>query len=173
MNKANNFCLHPVSHLAKQGALGERPVEWSSTESGSLVTSTLTAGRRKTESKPPVLGFSTRQSLSFSRHPIPDSGISLIRNLVGPTSVGAGVNGARGQKTPHQARRKTNSLIKTEAEVFFFFVLFYGLKGCPTFSGGVFCFSVVCFSFSSVPMQGIKRRVAGSTAYSLMAYSLG
>lgn len=154
----NNFCLHLVRRRNKKVALGGRPVERSGTESGSLVTSTLTAGRRKTESFPPVSGFSTRQSFSFSQHPIPDSGISLIRNMAGPASAGAGVSGARGQKTPHQARRKTNSLIKRRLRFSFSLFSFMGYRAALFFLGGFFCFSVLCFSFSQVPMQAITTR---------------
>jgi hypothetical protein len=146
-NFVNNFCLHPVGLLGKQGALGERSVERSRNGSGSLVTSTLTAGRRKTESELPVAGFSTRQSLSFPQHPITDSGTSLIRNMTGPALVGAGVNGARGRKTPRQARRKTNSLIKRRLR-FSFSLFSLRAKGLPYFFWGGLLFSVVCFSFS-------------------------
>ena len=155
VNKANNFCLHLVRRRNKNA-----PVI------GSAVKSALKQKRRQSNFDSdrrhpqgwvlPASDFSPGGF--FFEHPIPDSGISLIRNMAGPASAGAGVSGARGQKTPHQTRKKTNSLIKWRLRFSFSLFSFMGYRAALFFLGGFFCFSVLCFSFSQVPMQAITTR---------------
>jgi hypothetical protein len=158
MNKTNNFCLHSMSPLAKSTSvrgIGRR-CEKRSTIDGQH--SIFDFDRPVLcQERFPSSGFLTRAVFSFDPR-LRIRGPYEIRNLAGPASVGAGVNGARGQKTPHQARRKTNSLIKRRLRFSFSLFSFMGYRAALFFLGGFFCFSVLCFSFSQVPMQAITTR---------------